>query len=96
IIRHLVLPHNLAGTEKVLKSIKEHIGTNVHISLMGQYFPAYLAHQYVKINRKLTTQEYQQCLKLLDKYSFEDGWCQETEDIEETFVPDFTKKASWN
>jgi len=96
IIRHLVLPHNLAGTEKVLKSIKEHIGTNVHISLMGQYFPTYRAHQYGKINRKLATKEYQQCLKLLDKYGFEDGWCQETEDIEETFVPDFTKKASWN
>ena len=45
---------------------------------------------------KLTTKEYQQCLKLLDKYGFEDGWGQETEDIEGTFVPDFTKKASWN
>lgn len=96
IIRHLVLPHNLAETENVLKLIKEHIGTGVHISLMGQYFPTYLAFENGKINRKLTTQEYQQCLKLLDKYGFEDGWCQEHEDIQETFVPDFAKKVSWN
>jgi len=96
IIRHLVLPHNLAETEKVLKLIKNHIGTDVHISLMGQYFPTYLAFKNGKINRKLTTQEYQQCLKLLDKYGFEDGWCQEHEYIQETFVPDFAKKVSWN
>ena len=96
IIRHLVLPHNLAGTEKVLKRINEHIGTDVHISLMGQYFPAHLAFQYEKINRKLTSQEYQQCLKLLNTYGFENGWCQEHKDIQETFVPDFAKKASWN
>ena len=96
IIRHLALPHDLAGTEKVLKMIKESIGTNVHISLMGQYFPTYNAYQHGKINRKLTVQEYQQCLKILDKYGFEDGWCQEHEDIQEKFVPDFTKKVSWN
>jgi len=96
IIRHLVLPNNLAGTKNILKMIKEYVGINVHISLMGQYFPTHLAFKREKINRKLTTQEYQQCLKLLDKYGFEDGWCQEHEDIRETFVPDFTKKASWN
>lgn len=96
IIRHLVLPHNLAGTEQVLRSIKKHIGTDVHISLMGQYFPTYLACNHETINRKLTPQEYQQCLRLLDRYGFENGWCQEHEDIQETFVPDFAKKASWN
>lgn len=96
IIRHLVLPHNLARTEQVLRSIKKQIGTDVHISLMGQYFPAYLACNHEPINRKLTTKEYQQCLGLLDRYGFENGWCQECEEIQETFVPDFTKKASWN
>jgi len=96
IIRHLVLPHDLSGTEKVLKMIKEHIGTKAHLSLMGQYFPAYRAHEQGKINRKLTGEEYQKCLTLLDKYGFENGWCQEPEDVEEEFVPNFTKTASWN
>ncbi|MCK5257750.1 MAG: radical SAM protein [Deltaproteobacteria bacterium] len=96
IIRHLVLPHNLSGTEEVLKMIKEHIGTGAHISLMGQYFPTYRAHKQDGINRRLTRQEYQRCLELLDKHGFENGWCQEPEKIQEEFVPDFTKQASWN
>lgn len=96
IIRHLVLPHNLSGTEKVLRMIKEQLGTGVHISLMGQYFPTYRAHEREQINSKLTPREYQKCMDLLDYYGFEEGWCQEPDDIREEFVPDFTKQAKWN
>ena len=96
IIRHLVLPNDCAQTETVLKTIKKHLGTKVHISLMGQYFPTYRASHYPPINRKLTPGEYRDCLSLLATYGFEEGWSQEPEDIEETFVPDFTKKESWN
>ncbi len=96
IIRHLVLPDDCAQTETVLKIIKEHLGTKIHISLMAQYFPTYCASQHPPIDRKLTLKEYQHCFALLKTYGFENGWCQEPEDSEETFVPDFTKKGSWN
>ena len=96
IIRHLVLPHDLSGTEEVLKMIKEHIGTDIHISLMGQYFPTYHAYKQEGIDRRLTREEYQRCLELLDKHGFENGWCQEPEEIQDELVPDFTKQASWN
>lgn len=96
IVRHLVLPRGCAGTEAVLRTIREHLGTDVHLSLMGQYFPAYRAHTCEGINRKLTGDEYRLALELLDRYGFENGWCQDPEEIEDRFVPDFTKKASWN
>jgi putative pyruvate formate lyase activating enzyme len=96
IIRHLVLPHDLAKTEQVLMMIREHLGKTVHISLMGQYFPTYQASERVQLNRKITPEEYQQCITLLEKYGFENGWFQNPDDIQETFVPDFTRKASWN
>jgi putative pyruvate formate lyase activating enzyme len=96
IIRHLVLPGNLSGTEKVLQMIKKHIGTKVHISLMGQYFPSHHAPQLEIIDRKLTGEEYSHCLELLEKYGFDDGWCQEPEEVEHEFVPDFSKQESWN
>jgi putative pyruvate formate lyase activating enzyme len=96
IIRHLVLPHDLAKTEQVLMMIREHLGKTVHISLMGQYFPTYQAFERVQLNRKITREEYQQCITLLEKYGFENGWFQNPDDIQETFVPDFTRKASWN
>ena len=96
IIRHLVLPHDLAQTEHVLMMISEYLGKTVHISLMGQYFPAYHASDRVQLNRKITRQEYQHALTLLEEYGFENGWFQNPDDIQETFVPDFTREASWN
>lgn len=96
IIRHLVLPHDLAKTEHVLMMIRKHLGRSVHISLMGQYFPTYHAPKRVQLNRKITREEYQQCLTLLEQYGFENGWFQNPDAIQETFVPDFTREASWN
>lgn len=96
IIRHLVLPADCAQTETVLKTIKEHLGTEIHLSLMAQYFPTYRASHFPTVNRKLTSNEYHRSLALLETFGFENGWCQEPEGIEETFVPDFTKKESWN
>jgi putative pyruvate formate lyase activating enzyme len=95
IIRHLVLPEGLAGTEAVLRMIGEELGTGVHLSCMGQYFPTYRAHTLEKIHRKLTPEEYRTAADLLEEYGFEQGWCQYPEDVEECFVPDFTKKATW-
>jgi putative pyruvate formate lyase activating enzyme len=96
IIRHLVLPEDYAQTETVLRTLKDHLGTEIHISLMAQYFPSYCASYFPALNRKLTSLEYQHSLLLLEKFGFEKGWCQEPEGIEETFVPDFTKNKSWN
>ena len=96
IIRHLVLPEDRAQSETVLKTIMQHLGTEIHISLMAQYFPTFCASEYPPINRKLTPNEYHRSLSLLETLGFENGWCQEPEGIEETFIPDFTKKESWN
>ncbi len=96
IIRHLVLPEDCAQSETVLKTIKDHLGTEIHISLMAQYFPAFCASQNPLINRKLTPKEYHRSLSLLKTLGFENGWCQEPDGIGETFVPDFSKKESWN
>ena len=76
--------------------IREHLGNELHISLMGQYFPTYHASERVQLNRKITRQEYQHALALLEQYGFENGWFQNPDDIQETFVPDFTREASWN
>ncbi|MFC2061352.1 radical SAM protein [Elusimicrobiota bacterium] len=41
LIRHLVLPGNISGTERVLEFIAGNISTNTYLSLMSQYHPAY-------------------------------------------------------
>ncbi len=77
LIRHLVLPEGVAGTEKVFKFIAEEVGRDVYISLMSQYFPAYRAFDDPVVNRRITRREYEEAVKLLEKYGLENGYIQE-------------------
>jgi putative pyruvate formate lyase activating enzyme len=79
IIRHLVLPGNIAGTEGVMKFLAEEISKDVSISLMSQYFPAYRAKEFQEINRRITTEEYEKAYKIMLKHGLENGWVQERE-----------------
>lgn len=67
-VRHLVMPENLAGTDKVLKFIAEEISPNTYINIMDQYYPAYKARQYPELARRITRAEYQEALALARKY----------------------------
>ncbi len=76
IIRHLVLPKNIAETEKTLAFIKENLSNEVHISLMSQYFPANKAHKFPEISQKITRDEFIKACEIFDKLGFENGWIQ--------------------
>jgi len=76
LIRHLILPGLTENSMGVLNTIKEQIGTGVHISLMNQYFPAYKAFDE-QINRIVTEQEYKKVYEYLLKSGFSRGYAQE-------------------
>lgn len=63
LIRHLVLPDNLAGTKEILTFIAEKVSPTATINIMPQYYPAYQAFQHPLLNRRLSRQEYQEALK---------------------------------
>ncbi len=77
IIRHLVLPNGLAGTQEVLNWIAENLSPRVHISLMDQYFPAYKAVGHPILGRKITAEEYEEALRAFEDAGLERGWMQE-------------------
>ncbi len=77
IIRHLVLPGGLSGTESVMKFLAEEISKDVYISLMSQYFPAYKATENKDINRRISEQEYDEAYDIKMKYGLKNGWVQE-------------------
>jgi len=78
IVRHLVLPHGLAGTADVLGWIAQELSSQVHVSLMDQYFPAHRAVGDAEIGRHLTAEEYDAALEAFDAAGLEQGWRQET------------------
>ena len=77
ILRHLVLPENLAETEKAFKFVVDELSSEIHISLMNQYFPAFKALETKPLDRKITQQEYLDATEILEKFSLHNGWVQE-------------------
>ena len=64
LVRHLVLPYNLAGSEQIVKFLADDISTNTYVNLMDQYRPAYKANQFPKLRRGITPTEYKHVLDL--------------------------------
>jgi len=59
LVRHLVLPENLAGSFEIIDFIAEHISRNTTINIMDQYRPCYKANLHPAINRRPTIEEIQ-------------------------------------
>ena len=68
IIRHLVMPDNIAQTYKVIDFVKK-LSSNTYFNLMDQYRPAYHAMSNPKINRKLSPGEFNRAYR----YALDNG-----------------------
>ena len=62
LVRHLVLPGDLANTEKVLAFVAEAISPNTYVNVMDQYRPCYRAYDLPPLDRPITVQEYRRAL----------------------------------
>ena len=78
LVRHLVLPNRLAGTQEVVRFLAREVSTNTYLNIMAQYHPCYKALDIPSLARPLQRQEFteaidlahQQGLYRLDKVSF--------------------------
>jgi len=77
IIRHLILPNDLAGSKKTFRFIAEEISDEIHVSLMSQYFPSFKASENVSIDRKITPEEYELTKESFFESGLTWGWRQE-------------------
>jgi putative pyruvate formate lyase activating enzyme len=77
IVRHLVLPEGRAGSDETLTWIADHLGSETHIALMSQYFPAHLAGETPGIERRVTLEEYGEAVEALEANDLENGWVQD-------------------
>lgn len=67
-VRHLILPNRIAGTEEFLKFAAENLSKNTYINLMAQYRPEYKASEYPEISRRIKSSEYAEAKKWAKKY----------------------------
>jgi putative pyruvate formate lyase activating enzyme len=88
LVRHLVLPSDLAATRTVLRLIAAELGPETHVSLMAQYYPTHRAPRVPLLSRALRPREYDRVLAWLDEAGLHHGFVQELES-EACYRPDF-------
>jgi putative pyruvate formate lyase activating enzyme len=60
LVRHLVMPNDVAGSKAVIDFIADEISTGTYLNIMDQYRPTYHAHKYPKLDRQITASEYKE------------------------------------
>ena len=58
LVRHLVMPNQVAGSEKIMAFLANEISENTYVNVMDQYRPCGTAHEDETIDRRLTADEY--------------------------------------
>ena len=62
IVRHLVMPNEVTGTENILRFLAAEISPHTYVNVMDQYRPCYRADSDPKINRRIMCSEFDQAL----------------------------------
>ena len=94
LIRHLVLPNDIAGSRKCFEFISKDLSKATIVNVMAQYYPTYKANKYPDIARRITTKEYRRALTELQKYGLDEGFRQTIDTIFRTAVPEWTDDLS--
>ncbi|MGQ9705968.1 MAG: radical SAM protein [bacterium] len=71
IIRHLVMPENLAGTKEIVEFVANEISKKTFFNLMAQYYPCYKALKHKEISRRISQSEYDEAVYLTHKAGLE-------------------------
>lgn len=93
IVRHLLLPNHLKNGKEVVRYVYETYGNQVYLSLMNQYTPLPQVADIPELNRKVTKREYESLIDYAIYLGVENGFIQEGETAEESFIPSFNNEG---
>jgi putative pyruvate formate lyase activating enzyme len=63
LIRHLVLPGNIAGTDKFVQFVASRLTRSTYVNIMDQYRPEHKAPGIPELSRRISSAEYQQAVR---------------------------------
>ncbi len=91
IVRHLLLPGQLAESKRVLDYLFSEYGNSIYYSIMSQYTPvaALDAKKYPELNRRVMTYEYQKLIEYAVGLGIKNGFIQDGSAAKESFIPQF-------
>ena len=68
LVRHLVLPSDVAGSDEVLHFIAEQISPLTYVNLMDQYYPWYRADDFPPLDRSIRQGEYHRVRQMAERH----------------------------
>lgn len=89
IVRVLVLPGHVDDSKNIIKYLYNKYKDNIIISIMNQYTPMELIEEYPNLNRKITTEEYDEVVDYACSLGVEMAFIQEGDTQDKSFIPDF-------
>ncbi|MBI4289672.1 MAG: radical SAM protein [Chloroflexi bacterium] len=92
IVRHLILPNELAGSRESLGWLAREVSPSITVSVMAQYYPVHRAPRVPLLSRRISAAEYAGVLDMLDEFKLQNGWVQGL-DAAENYQPDFQRQG---
>ncbi len=92
-VRHLILPNRLAGSEESLTWLAREVSPTITVSIMSQYYPSHKAREFPLLSRTISPVEHSEVVDLVEKLGLENGWLQELGAAGD-YLPDFRRKVS--
>lgn len=89
IVRHLMLPGQLEDSMRIIRYLYETWGNRIYISIMNQYTPCNHLPDHPELQRKVSQEEYDALVDYAVELGVEQGFIQEGDTAEESFIPAF-------
>jgi len=92
IVRHLILPNRLAGSDESLEWLATALSRDVTLSIMAQYNPCHHAPAEPLLSRRITAGEYREVVDIVNGLGMDNGWLQQL-DSADHYLPDFHREG---
>lgn len=89
IVRQLLLPGQLEDAKQIVKYLNETYSDSIYLSLMSQFTPLPHVEKYPELNQKVSKSDYEEYIDYAIEIGVENGFIQEEDVAEESFIPDF-------
>jgi putative pyruvate formate lyase activating enzyme len=74
LIRHLVMPHGVAGTKGTMAFVARELSFDSYVNIMDQYRSLYRAGEYPEIDRRISSREYQEAIEIATEAGLHRGF----------------------
>lgn len=89
IVRHLLLPGCGEDSRSILAYLLDTYGERIFLSIMNQYTPLPHAAAFPELTRRVTPEEYEALIVYALELGLENGFIQEGDTAQESFIPEF-------